>query len=36
MRDASFKLTVRGITLVVILIVLWALGFLRAGPNVVH
>ena len=36
MRETSFKLAIRGISLVIILIVLWALGFLRAGPNVVN
>jgi hypothetical protein len=36
MRETSFKLAVRGISLLIILIVLWALGFLRAGPNVVN
>jgi hypothetical protein len=36
MQDTSFKLAVRAISLVIILIVLWVLGLLRVGPNVVY
>ena len=36
MRDKSLRLLVRVISLLVILIVLWALGFLRPGSNVVY
>ena len=35
-RETTFKLAVRGTSLLIILIVLWALGFLRTGPNVVQ
>jgi hypothetical protein len=36
MREPSFKLAVRGISLLIILIVLWALGLLRTGASVVY
>ena len=36
MRDATFKLAVRGISLLIILIVLWALGILQTGRSVVY
>ena len=36
MQDKSLRFAVRVISLVIILIVLWALGILRTGPNVVY
>jgi hypothetical protein len=36
MREKSFRLAVRGISLLIILIVLWALGLLRTGRRVVY
>jgi hypothetical protein len=36
MRDKSLRLLVRVISLLVILIVLWALGVLRPGASVVY
>jgi hypothetical protein len=36
MRDNSLRLLVRVISLLVILIVLWALGFLWPGANIVN
>jgi hypothetical protein len=36
MRETTFKLAVRGVSLLIILIVLWALGILRTGRSVVY
>jgi len=36
MQDKSLRFAVRVITLLIILIVLWALGILRPGPSVVY
>jgi hypothetical protein len=35
-QERTFKLTVRVISLLIILIVLWALGILQTGRNVVY
>jgi hypothetical protein len=34
--EKTFKLAVRGVSLLIILIVLWALGILRTGRSVVY
>lgn len=36
MQERTFRLAVRVISLLIILIVLWALGMLRTGGNVVN
>ena len=36
MSETSFKLAVRGISLLIILIVLWLLGILQPGRSVVY
>ena len=36
MRDVTLRLAVRAGVLLVIIVVLWSLGFLRSGPPVVY